>query len=142
MHDLFKRLYGIARSNVPHPWGKVDRFLADWEARLNLDGREDQRDTGKAGDTGGHRFDDASKKADALNYADYPPQVVQDLADFNLTPPSSLEAVRKARNREIKKYHSDRFVNDPGKYENSKKIMQHYNAAYERLKAFFEGKET
>ena len=60
---------------------------------------------------------------------------------FGLTPPSSLEEVRKARNREIKKYHSDHFVNDSERYETSKQIMQIYNAAYDRLKEHFEARK-
>ena len=66
-----------------------------------------------------------------------PHQVVKDLATFGLAPPSSLKAVKAARNREIKKYHSDKFINDPERLETSKEIMQIYNAAYDRLKAFY-----
>ena len=66
-----------------------------------------------------------------------PAQFVEYLALFNLTPPSSLEEVRKARNREIKKYHSDKFMNNQEKLETSKKIMQIYNTAFDRLKEYY-----
>jgi hypothetical protein len=46
-------------------------------------------------------------------YPGVPQQVIDDLAVFGLTPPSSLADVRAARNKEIKKYHSDKFVNEP-----------------------------
>lgn len=67
-----------------------------------------------------------------------PQQVVEDLGVFDLTPPSSWEEVRAARNREVKRYHSDKFVNDPDRFETSKQIMQMYNAAFERLRAYYQ----
>ncbi len=67
-----------------------------------------------------------------------PQQVIDDLAVFDLTPPSSLDKVRAARNKEIKKYHSDKFVNDPDRFDTSKEIMQIYNAAFDRLRAYYE----
>jgi len=72
------------------------------------------------------------------DYSKVPKQVVEDLSVFNLKPPSSLEEVRKARNREIKKYHSDKFMNDSERFQTSKEIMQIYNAAYDRLKDYYE----
>ena len=71
-------------------------------------------------------------------YPGIPQQVIDDLAVFGLTPPSSLAAVRAARNKEIKKYHSDKFVNEPDRFETSKEIMQIYNAAFDRLRAYYE----
>ncbi|MEA1934544.1 MAG: hypothetical protein U9N60_08955 [Thermodesulfobacteriota bacterium] len=80
-----------------------------------------------------HGFDDNTE-----TYSDMPARFVENLALFDLTPPSSLDEVRKARNREIKKYHSDKFINDPEKLETSKEIMQIYNAAFDRLKKYYE----
>jgi hypothetical protein len=71
-------------------------------------------------------------------YPGVPQQVIDDLAVFSLTPPSSLADVRAARNKEIKKYHSDKFVNEPDRFEKSKEIMQIYNAAFDRLRAYYE----
>ncbi|MCG8337734.1 MAG: J domain-containing protein [Proteobacteria bacterium] len=62
-----------------------------------------------------------------------PDQVTEDLQLFGLTPPSSLDEVKKARNREIKKFHPDKFLQEPEKMETAKKILQIYNAAYDRL---------
>lgn len=73
-------------------------------------------------------------------YPEIPKQVIEDLATFNIGPPGSLEAVRNARNREIKKYHSDKFMSDPEKLETSKEIMQIYNAAYDRLADYYQKK--
>ncbi len=68
----------------------------------------------------------------------FPQQVVQDLAEFGLTPPSSLADVKKNWKAVIKKYHSDKFINDPEKLKVSKEIMQIFNAAYERLKHYYQ----
>ena len=92
------------------------------------------KNTGKADQTRGP----SSEKPHPVNdYPGIPKQVAEDLAVFNLKPPSSLKEVRTARNREIKKYHSDRFINDREKFETSKQIMQIYNAAYDRLEEYF-----
>ena len=71
---------------------------------------------------------------------DYPDQIVEDLANFRLTPPSSFAEVKKARKRESKKYHPDRFMEDPERQATAQKIMQIYNASYERLKAFYQNR--
>ena len=82
---------------------------------------------GSAGTGKGTSFDD-------------PPQIMEDLAVFGLSPPVTLDQIRTARNREIRKYHSDRFVNDAERLETSKRIMQIYNTAYERLEAYYKTK--
>ena len=86
---------------------------------------------------------DASKdaphrKTKTTAYPGVPQQVVEDLGVFDLSPPSSWEEVKAARNREIKKYHSDKFVNDPDRFETSKEIMQIYNAAFDRLRTYYQ----
>ncbi len=68
---------------------------------------------------------------------DFPTRIIEDLANFNLAPPASFEAVRQARNLEFKKYHPDKHHGDPEKAETAKQIMQIYNASYERLKEFY-----
>jgi hypothetical protein len=67
----------------------------------------------------------------------WPQQVVDDLSIFGLKPPSSLEEVKKVRNREAMKYHTDRFTGDPEKEETSNRIMQIYNTAFDRLEEWY-----
>ena len=137
MASILTRLYRIARSAVPRPREKSGRCP---ETGKDPKGAafEGGRDSGPEGD--GSRFDRGGAAGDpsAGPAGDIPPQVVDDLAVFDLVPPSSLEAVRKARNREVKKYHSDRFLNDPERFETSKRIMQIYNAAYDRLETYYQ----
>ena len=142
MTDLLKRLARIARANIPKPNDWLDRW-AERRGGYRFDpNAESAAGEGEAGRSRAGDEDFRTENRGHENRAsDVPRQVVDDLAVFGLTPPSSLEEVRKARNREIKKYHSDRFVNDSERYETSKQIMQIYNAAYDRLKEHFEARK-
>jgi hypothetical protein len=68
-------------------------------------------------------------------------QVIDDLACFGLRPPSSLKEVTAARNREMLKYHPDKFASTPEKTQYANNIALIYNAAFERLKLHFSKKE-
>lgn len=82
--------------------------------------------------------DTASSQSSRNPFPGVAQHVIDDLAVFGLTPPSSLDRVRTARNKEVKKYHSDKFINDPDRFETSKEIMQIYNAAFDRLRVYYE----
>lgn len=141
MSNLIERLFNIARANVQQAFGhileKAEDRLDDWEARVF---GEEAQDTGtRDRQSSGGASSNFYSQTEASGY---PQQVVQDLATFDLKPPSSLSEVKKARNREMKKFHSDRFVNDPEKFQTSKQIMQIYNAAYERLRKYYESQSS
>lgn len=139
MASILSRLYRIARSAMPHPWEESSRRPGDKKGP----NAESFDDGGKSGPEGADSHYDQRKASGGPSTGEpwgIPSQVAEDLAVFNLVPPSSLEEVRKARNREVKKYHSDRFLNDPERFETSKKIMQIYNAAYDRLKGYYQKK--
>ena len=72
----------------------------------------------------------------------YPKELVDDLSVFGLKPPSKMEEVKKARNREIRKFHPDKFNNEPEKLETAKQIMQILNAAYDRLETYYKGRSS
>lgn len=139
MSGVLKRLKNIARSYVSQGVGgltgeKKDRGTLYREYDSPFFEREFSDEN-----LGG---ENAYFKASGTNASDsaFPNQVIEDLSVFGLKPPSSLAEVRRARNREMKKYHSDKFINDSEKREISKEIMQIYNAAYERLSAYYEKK--
>ena len=149
MREILKRFYKIARAEGASRLRKIgDMLFGEFEKNAGdfreygSENRYDQssyyRYENEKDRFGGQREGEygggANYRRDAKGA---PVQVVEDLAVFGLRPPSSLEEVKKARNREIKKYHSDRFVDDPEKYRTSKEIMQIYNAAYDRLKLHF-----
>jgi predicted alternative tryptophan synthase beta-subunit len=123
MTEIFRRLYNITRSRIPKITRDKDHEYSSFEEFDPLDKNSEQDAGSRAGTSG--------------QYQNVPQQVVEDLKVFDLTPPSSLEEVKKRRNEEIKKYHSDRFINDPERFKTSTEIMQIYNAAYERLKEYY-----
>lgn len=135
MADLLKRIARIARARMPKPSDLLDRWAQRRGYRIDPEADADRNE-----EDGRARTESRASGTSRGNdpFPGVPRQVVEDLSVFGLAPPSSLAEVRKARNREIKKYHSDRFVNDSERYETSNRIMQIYNAAYDRLKAHFE----
>ncbi len=142
MSNFFGRLFNIARANVQQAFGnlleRTEDRLDDWEERVFGEGTEDQERS-----RGQYRQEDHSQSRTQQSRphpGGCPQQVVEDLGLFDLSPPSSLSEVKRARNREMKKFHSDRFVNDPAKFQTSKEIMQIYNAAFDRLRRFYESR--
>ncbi len=129
MLDILGRLYRIARSTLDRRDNGFGRFVPGDESDFDQDVRFSMGDEGE----GGFR-----QRTHPHGNSGVTREVREDLAVFQLTPPSSLQEVRSARNREIKKYHSDKFINDPKKLKASKEIMQIYNAAYDRLKTYYE----
>ncbi|MBW1899805.1 MAG: hypothetical protein JRI61_12220, partial [Deltaproteobacteria bacterium] len=96
MTTILKRLYNIAkayRSNIPGLSGRVPNESGT--------GASEKAESLRS-ESFSRNF--SSGKAGCGKDSDYPRQVMEDLANFNLVPPSSLSEVRKARNREIKKY--------------------------------------
>ncbi len=142
MASLIGRLFSIARSNVQQALGnlkeRAEDRLDDWEARVfGEESEAEDRSHAQRRQENTYREEPERPRP---HTSGYPRQVVEDLELFNLAPPSSLSEVKRARNREMKKFHSDRFVNDPAKFQTSKEIMQIYNAAYDRLRKFYESR--
>ncbi len=147
MRDILKRFYKIAKAEGASRLRKIGDMLfgefeksgggyRDYGTGDGYDKSGDGRYRNEHDRFGGQGAR-GSQKGGAYSgrtAGGVPSQVAEDLAVFGLRPPSSLEEVKKARNREIKKYHSDRFIDDPEKYKTSKEIMQIYNAAFDRLK--------
>ncbi|MBF0100517.1 MAG: hypothetical protein HQK77_06370 [Desulfobacterales bacterium] len=128
MKSVVGRLYQIAKA-----------YITDTLNPLSHTGQQTQQDNfyGQYQEPSNTYSSNTHQRQQKHHSHALPKQVIEDLSVFGLKPPSSWEDVRSARNREIKKYHSDRFINDPKKFETSKEMMQIYNAAYERLKLYF-----
>ena len=140
MGEILKRLTRVVRSYIGQSTGEARGNLN----RPSFSGRESGRARNEEASYSNASDSDArssfNESTASHDYCGVPKQVVEDLSLFELTPPSSLDEVRRARNREMKKYHSDRYLDDPEKLETSKEIMQIYNAAYERLRQYYEGR--
>lgn len=138
MPDLIKRLIKIAKAEAADVLQKYGGKLSH-EDRIDEGLKED--DAGKTyhhdGQSSSGQGQNFSEKKAAAYESQWPAQVVEDLNTFGLKPPSSLEEVKKARNAGIRKYHPDRFLDDPSRLETAKRIMQIYNTAYERLEKWF-----
>jgi hypothetical protein len=126
MSSILKRLANIARASIGKAFHKGSDFP---ESGFGFD-----RDT-LSGKVGQASPNEETKPK-------WPQQVVDDLRVFGLKPPSSLEEVKKVRNREVMKYHTDRFTGDPEKEETSKRIMQIYNTAFDRLEEWYRSNST
>ena len=138
--SIIGRLYRIARSHVPdgdHLKERLFRRKGKGDAGGAFRSRRFEGDK-SSGEERARRKEKRRQEPESMGPSE---QFLKDLAAFNLKPPSSLEEVKKARNREIKKYHSDRFMNDPEKLETSKEIMQILNSAFDRLKKHYEEKD-
>ncbi len=116
--------------------------LKEWESKYGI-GDDDSGNHKKHQRSTNENFHERASKTgktydyqrhDTDKYSGFSKQFVDDLQLFDLTPPSSLEMLKKARNRELKKFHPDKFQDNGEKAETAKKIVQIYNAAYERLK--------
>ena len=148
MSSIFKRLYNMARVEGAYRlkkfgdmlFGDIEKKARNFESQWSEDSRTHWKSSdGFSGGTSGGASGAGNAKP-GYSAGGVPKQVAEDLATFNLRPPCTWEEIKKARNREIKKYHSDRFLNDPEKYKTSKEIMQIYNAAFDRLKAYYKAK--
>ena len=139
--DLSKRLYRVLRSITDDrleavgkfiDWGDslLDERLRAWEEELGLNEDESFKETSNK------TYTDPQKEQEK-NRSHIPPQFIEDLKLFDLTPPSSFEEVKKARNREMKVFHPDKYLNHPEKMEIANQIVKIYNDAYERLKKSF-----
>lgn len=138
MPGILERLYRIARAYAPNARDALEKWLTEKEADIRSRKGGDYSRSGSERPKPEFEERQAADEPPANPFPGVPPQVVADLSIFGLAPPSSLAAVKKARNQEIKKYHSDRFMNDPDRLDTSKQIMQIYNAAYDRLEAYYE----
>ncbi len=135
MTEIFRRLYNITRSRIPKTTRNKDHEYSSFEDLDPFNKKSDQ-------DSGNRSSSDFNSAGGSKQYQNVQQQVVEDLKVFDLTPPSSLAEVKKRRNEEIKKYHSDRFISDPERFKTSTEIMQIYNAAYERLKEHYKKDEA
>ena len=105
----------------------LDERLRNWEAEFEINN--------DSAETGTHRQEQWTQHESPQ--PKYDDQFLGDLQLFGLTPPSSMEEVRQIRNQEMKKFHPDKYLNQPEKMETAKQIVQIYNAAYDRLKKHF-----
>ena len=156
--DLGNRIFTLLKSISTDQMDQFDKMLREskhhiyeelekWEKRHGIDPEEPwkQSSTSSTRTAGGQsekRSHASSQRSHGQHQSShYPEEFLKDLATFNLTPPTTMDAVKKARNKEIKKYHPDRFANEPAKQETAKEILQLINGAFARLQKHPQMKE-
>ncbi len=146
--DINKRLFRLLKAVANDQAESISSFfdqgsfvfndtLEKWEKKYNLGGKDHENRKKTANDFSGSESNDKtsnSQEKTSFKSNNFSQQFVDDLQLFGLKPPSSLEEIKKSRNREMKKFHPDKFMNDPEKMDTAKNIVQIYNSAYERLK--------
>ncbi len=136
--DISQRLFRLMRSITEDKFESIGRFIDEgtdflderlkfWESEYEVNREEP------------NRYDRQDEQQDPYRPEPSPfsQQLREDLQLFGLTPPSSLEAVRQVRNTELKKFHPDKYLDQPDKLETAKRIVQIYNTTYDRLKKHF-----
>lgn len=142
--DISQRLLRLMRSIAEDRFETITRFIEEggdflderlraWEEKLNIDPE------GAAGEKQrSDRYEEENRdRHTRFQQADPTDQLTEDLQLFGLKPPSSLEEVRQIRNRELKKFHPDKYLDQPDKLETAKQIVQIYNTTYDRLKQYY-----
>jgi|APSaa5957512622_1039677.scaffolds.fasta_scaffold39021_2 hypothetical protein len=139
--DVSKRLYRVLRSLTEDRLAAVGKFIEQGDALLDEKLKAWEEQLGLNEDQSFEGAYEKSRTGENTKHKSDPPrssQLIEDLKLFNLSPPSNLQEVKKARNREMKVFHPDKYLNDPERMAIANQIVQIYNDAYERLKASFE----
>lgn len=140
--DVSQRLFRLMRTITEDKFESISRLietsserfderLRNWEAEFGIGADENPTDNSWQ-----HQYQNEDTRQHQESGADA--QLREDLELFGLTPPSSLEEVRQIRNRELKKFHPDKYTGEPEKLETAKQIVQIYNTAFDRLKQHYQ----
>lgn len=123
---MIKRIFDVLKSNIEHQIKKRNPSVKYEESTSNTNNE--------------FRYEDFSKKHGNETPTSTEQQLIDDLALFDLRPPSSLKEVKSARNREMLKYHPDKFSSDTEKLKVANDIALIYNAAFDRLEKHYDNK--
>jgi DnaJ-class molecular chaperone with C-terminal Zn finger domain len=82
---------------------------------------------------------DAPASSDAES-TDVPSDVAEAYRALEVPVGSGREAVKKGYRRVMKKYHQDRFQNDPDKYEVAGEVSKRLNQAHDRVLDYLDAK--
>ena len=123
---MIKRIFDVLKSNIEYQIKKRNPSVKyeDFSTNANKESR----------------YEDFSKNRSTETPTSTEQQLVDDLALFDLRPPSTLKEVKAARNREMLKYHPDKFSSDSEKLKVANDIALIYNAAFDRLEKHFDSK--
>ncbi len=134
MAHLVKRIYKLIKTNTNFYKNRLPLFNSSnnhkTKSKASSFYKKENKENYK------NHFSKNQKKPAGKNYL--PDNIIADLDIFGLSPPVTMDTIRQARNREIKKYHCDKFLHDEKKLIISKQIMQIYNTTFSRLSIYFD----
>jgi DnaJ-domain-containing protein 1 len=145
MSDLKDRVSRVVRSNLNELLDRVQDFedrggLGKVFDELDefLDGKRRQR-MNRQDELDGERGTDGSVDGDGEpNYTPPRPEDEKTIADYyanlEVKKGASLDEVKENYRRLMRKYHPDRFNDDPQMQELAKEISQELSTAYDRVK--------
>ena len=145
---LAKRLWDLARANAndftSELLGGDDTLTARERAALEQEVAESVgAKAGRHAREMKDRAEDAWDRAyDAAQRGSGPDAAAQELERWyrtlELEPGAPLEEIRRAYRTLVKRYHPDRYANDPAKYAAANEVVQRVTAAYDGLRAHLE----
>ncbi len=133
--NLAARIYRLIQSYTKDEISEFQKKIFDQGSSLEdeLNSFEQAQGQKTAGSSSSQAPPRDEPKPEAKRTSPYPQELIDDLAVLGLKPPATFAEVKKARNKEIKSFHPDKFSSDKVKEEAAKQILQLINGAYERL---------
>ncbi len=119
---------------------RLRRLIQAELGRLRDDPLDDEA-TGAQPDAEARSPDDASASKEAES-PDVPPDVAEAYRALEVPVGSGREAVKKGYRRVMKKYHQDRFQNDPDKYEVAGEVSKRLNQARDRVLDYLDAEDS
>jgi DnaJ-domain-containing protein 1 len=132
---IFDRLKNISKAYFNHQFRRKSS-----DSPSESDEKAEETASGEESQSSGSAYSSSASPGTKTTSNPYglPQQVVDDLALFGIPLPGSWDEVIKARNREMKKYHPDKYMSKEEKVDAANEIAQIYNAAFERLEKFYD----
>ena len=117
--SLFKRIKNIVKSNINFGSSSFQDYF---NVNTNFDDYESFTDTTENFSKKDFENQNTNPKAHNIEAEYY--------ANLELSCGASFEEIKKQYRKLLKKYHPDKFHNDPQKYEIAQKIVKKLNKAY------------
>lgn len=143
--SISKRLWDLTRANLSdftHAFGESsDHFGLTVEERSQLDhelkdsaGTRAGRSARKIKDKATGAWSRASEMGAQLGGEE---ERLHWFRTLELRPDAQWDEVRQAYRRLVRKYHPDRFMNDPEKYQAATEVARKITEAYDGLRQYF-----
>lgn len=117
---------------------RLRRIIRSHLGRLRSDPFEEGSEPGHSASQEASR----ERSAEEEGTGDVPPDVAEAYRALEVPVGSEREAVKKGYRRVMKKYHQDRYQNDPEKREIAGEVSKRLNGAYERVLEYLDASDS